>query len=638
MSGLPSALASPAAAACWFVPDRARYGRGALPAEAWLRRLAALNRLVAASCIQSAGHGWLGASYSVAEILTTLYFGCGERQIVLSKGHAAAMQYACLYGLGLLEREQLLAYQDGPAALQAHTDRRTPGILLDTGSLGQALSRVAGLALADRERSLFVVLGDGELQEGQCWEAFQTVVQHNLTGLTVIVDCNGQQTAGPVSAVKRIADLAAVGEGLGFSVREIDGSSPLELLACLSEPPARPRLLLARTRKAGGSPLLLELAAAGRAPGGWHSTVPDEATYLRLLEEQALASGDPDLVAELRQFLARRVAPPLRPPAAKAGSTGAAFARELARLMTERPDLVALDADLAQPCGIDGFARAGHPFLELGIAEQDMVGVAGGLALAGRLPVVHTYASFFKRAYDQLHGNGGLKVIYAGHYAGLCYHTDGKTHQSLADVSLFNTLPGMTVLDPATGWQAARLLRWAVRGAAGPTYFRLRRTDLGLDAHPLLQACCPTPEELRQEAGPAELDRPLLLGPPDASRVFLVGGAVAARLALDCLARPEFAGWAILLQSVYGPPPHLPSWREVLAPRELVFVLEDDTGPGGLHALLCTVLAATGLHPRVLWQHPAGLGPSFRNLPDCLEYHGFTPEHLRRRLREADGG
>jgi hypothetical protein len=114
LSGLPSALASPAAAACWFVPDRARYGRGALPAEAWLRRLAALNRLVAASCIQSAGHGWLGASYSVAEILTTLYFGCGERQIVLSKGHAAAMQYACLYGLGLLEREQLLAYQDGP--------------------------------------------------------------------------------------------------------------------------------------------------------------------------------------------------------------------------------------------------------------------------------------------------------------------------------------------------------------------------------------------------------------------------------------------------------------------------------------------------------------------------------------------
>ena len=118
----------------------------------------------------------------------------------------------------------------------------------------------------------------------------------------------------------------------------------------------------------------------------------------------------------------------------------------------------------------------------MGICEQDMVSFAGGLALAGKRPVVNTFASFLKRAYEQIWVNAteGTRILYAGHYAGLCYFTDGKTHQSLNDLTLMRSVPGMTVLEPASPRQAERLLEWALAAAPGPVYLRLRRTAVPL--------------------------------------------------------------------------------------------------------------------------------------------------------------
>ena len=187
-----------------FVVEPRFYQKAQGQGAAGLKALSAFNRINALSCIKSAEHGWLGASYSIAEILTVLYHALDERNVVLSKGHAAAMQYACLFGLGMLSREQLLSYKNGPGSPQAHASLETPGVLLNTGSLGQALSKTAALAVCRPDQRFYVVVGDGELQEGQVFEGLQTVSQRCLHNLTVIVDVNGFQTEDQVEKIKSI--------------------------------------------------------------------------------------------------------------------------------------------------------------------------------------------------------------------------------------------------------------------------------------------------------------------------------------------------------------------------------------------------------------------------------------------------
>lgn len=638
----------------WFVADQTFY-RAAPAADPVrrLRSLAALNRIHALSCIESARHGWLGASYSVAELLTSLYFGIGAEDVVLSKGHAAAMQYACLYGLGRIGRELLLSYKDGPRGLQAHTDRATPGILVSTGSLGQSLSKTAGLALDQRGRPFFVVLGDGELQEGQCWETFQTICHHDLRNVTVIVDRNGLQTAGPTSEVKALPDLAGALTGFGFAVTTVDGHDPAQLMTALQAGADRPRAVIADTVKAGGSRVLAAQAAAD----SWHGRVPDDELYLQVVEEQVALAALPGLEQAFAAW--RRGAHPCSSPARqrserpgrRPGSTGEGFARVLAGLAAQDERVVVLDADLAEPCGIAALSGPGSPipgrFLELGIAEQDLVSCAGGLALAGRIPVVHTYASFFARACEQLRVNGleGARAIYAGHYAGLSYFTDGKTHQSLSDLGMLRSIPGLVVCDPLDERQTAELLRWAVERAGNAVYFRLRRNGEGLEgepelvaAHAAVQAAAGTSEHpgTGGDAGPtlpAALSRPLALGPTEAAHVFLTTGPQATRLALDARrAHPALAGWGILVQSVFGLPPDRAQWRSLLAGVERLVTVEDGNRTGGLWSWACELLAELHLpgrgRPELRSLSVEGFGPSFRSYEACCAFHGFTTERL----------
>jgi len=594
--------------------------------EDGLRAIAAFVRINAMSCIMSAQHGWLGASFSAAEILTTLYFGLGERQVVLSKGHAAAAQYACLHGLGELSREALLAYKDGPEAPQAHSSRGTPGILLSSGSLGQALSQVAGLVVGGARGRFSVVLGDGELQEGQVWEALQTVGHRRLRQIDVLIDLNGWQSAQRVSAVKGIPDPGRALQGLGFQVFELDGHDPMSLLQCLEpEPGLRPRAVICRTLKGGGS--RFTVPEGDRQP--WHGRVPSWDVYTGILGEQAALASDLGLSRAARRFLDDARRPPRRTPARAGRSTRDAAAERLEALLGDHPSLCVLDADLADSCRLGRLADPDGPwvrrgqFQQLGISEQDMVSFAGGLALEGRLPYVSTYAAFMTRAVEQVRANLAMdaRAIYAGNYAGLCYFSDGRSHQSLDDALHFQALPGLTVLEPATPDQAEAQLRWAVERAGGSVYLRLHRTAQALGGLPSVD--------------PADPIAPLVRG-GGAARMLVSTGPVATQLALDCLAQPDFAGWGLVVVSCFDPPTEPEAWRPVLAAAEQLVVLEDSWAPGLLRPWIDALLLELGLAPRREVLQPAGWGSSFRSLEACLEHFGFTVAGVRAAL--ADRG
>ena len=603
--------------AALFTVGPAAYLRQDPRSRRGLRALAALNRINALSCIRSARHGWLGASWSAAELLTVLYFGLDERNVILGKGHAAAMQYACLAGLGLLSTDALLAYKDGPLAPQAHSSVGTPSILTNTGSLGQALSKAAGLAWARQGERFYAILGDGELQEGQVFEGLQTVAARGLRDLVTVIDRNGFQTERRTDTIKPIADMEGLMRGLGLEPRRVNGHDPIALQSAITAPADRPLVVIADTLKAAGS----ELLAPARGVQPWHGRVPDGDLYRRLLAEQVALVEDPSVASAFRSWSASAADPARLTTPRPAGprSTRDAFADELETLLDERPELVVLDADLAGSCGLAAIAdpearfAARGQFLQMGIAEQDMTSFAGGLALAGRLPLISTYAAFHKRSLEQLQVNlsEGSRLLVAGHYAGLCYFTDGRTHQSINDLLLMRALPGLLVMEPVTTAQTRRMLRFAATGCDRSVYLRLRRTPAEI---PLT------------DSGPFDAQDPLspLVHGEGHAGWLVTSGTVATRLALDCLAEQDFDGWGLVVQSAFGHDVDPGPWQELIGSAPLLSI-EESPRPGVLRPFLQDLLPGVRLRSLCV----EGWGASFRTLDACRQHFGFTVAAIR---------
>jgi transketolase len=242
----------------------------------------------------------------------------------------------------------------------------------------------------------------------------------------------------------------------------------------------RPQLLIADTIKGHGVSFMEpgDLPVRGDSLYGYHSGAPTDDEYQRGLSE---------VVTRLDERLASLGHTPIELedcelPAAPAARGRAerlvtAYGEALAQLGRECPELVALDGDLALDTGLVPF-RSAYPdrFVECGIAEQDMVSMAGTLALAGRLPAVHSFACFLTpRANEQVYNNATerTKVLYVGSLAGLLPAGPGHSHQSVRDIALMGSMPGMAVIEPYCERETVAAVRWAALEAPGPVYLRL---------------------------------------------------------------------------------------------------------------------------------------------------------------------
>ena len=251
--------------------------------------------------IYLAKSGHPGGSLSALDILTTLYFANvlkydpknpamqDRDRFILAKGHAAPALYATLCKAGYFGAPELKTLRKLHSNLQGHPDRlKCPGVEVSTGSLGQGLSIASGVALGLKKKSLasctFALLGDGECQEGQVWEAAMFASHCKLDNLCALIDLNGLQIDGPVSDVMSLNDLADKFSAFGWNVKVVDGHDISALKLAFDEVKAKvgntakPSCIIAKTVKGKGVSFMENEA-------GWHGKAPNEDQYKQAMEE-----------------------------------------------------------------------------------------------------------------------------------------------------------------------------------------------------------------------------------------------------------------------------------------------------------------------------------------------------------------
>lgn len=438
--------------------------------------------------IEYAGSGHIGTSFSCLDILSWLHLEVlrdGDRYFS-SKGHDAPGLYSVLIALGRIPFDKLFGLRR-LGGLPGHPDvLATPELVTNTGSLGMGVSKARGFVLADRlagrSGRVFVLTGDGELQEGQFWESLQPTANRGLGEITVIVDHNKLQSDTWVSKVSNLGDIVRKVESFGWSTARVDGHDIPAFARALDDlaasAPDRPKLLVADTVKGRG--------VHAMEP---HNVPEDEASLYDFHSgasgPEAYAAGLAELLDRLNGRLAQLGADavqltdrevPRRAAAERPQRLIQAYSDALVGAAAREPRLVALDGDLRLDTGLVEFQRRfPERFFECGIAEQDMVSQAGAMALAGLLPACHSFACFLTpRASEQIFNNAteGTKVLYHGSLAGIVPGGPGHSHQSVRDIALMGSVPSMAAIEPYCEAEVARAVDWAVREATGPVYLR----------------------------------------------------------------------------------------------------------------------------------------------------------------------
>ena len=247
--------------------------------------------------VYSAASGHPGGSLSAADILTVLYFyqmnidpkdpkNENRDRFVLSKGHASPVLYATLAERGYFSKEELKSFRKLGSMLQGHPDMKgVPGVDMSTGSLGQGLSAANSMALASKIDSkgyrVYALLGDGEIEEGQIWEAAMTSSHYKLDNLCVIVDNNNLQIDGSVDNVMNVYPIDEKFKSFGFEVFTVDGNNIDELIAVFEKAKTvkgKPTAIVAKTVKGKGVSFMENQV-------GWHGKAPKEEEYNQAMDE-----------------------------------------------------------------------------------------------------------------------------------------------------------------------------------------------------------------------------------------------------------------------------------------------------------------------------------------------------------------
>ena len=448
-----------------------------------------------------AGSGHPTSCASAAEIMAVLFYSVMRYDprdphnrdsdvFVLSKGHAAPILYAAWAEAGAFPREKLLTLRKIDSDLEGHPTPRLPFVDVATGSLGQGLSVGAGMALDTKQfensdQRVFVLMGDGESAEGSVWEAAQWASLHRLNNLCAIIDINRLGQSQPTMLQYQLEIYKARWEAFGWQALIVDGHNIPDLLAAFetaNRVSDRPTIVLARTLKGKGLTGIEGLEH-------WHGKALDKDTAAKVVAELEgqLTGADKQWkpnIPPVRLSSSKAVkaggSPAKKPPYAIGGNavaTRRGFGDGLAALATVDPRIVVLDGDVKNSTYTEEFENvAPNRFFQGYIAEQNIVGMAMGLAARGKVPVASLFSCFVTRAYDfiRMAAISKLNMKLVGTHCGVSIGEDGPSQMGLEDLAMMCAEPDFTVLYPADATSAWKATTMIVE-KSGPCYLRLGR-------------------------------------------------------------------------------------------------------------------------------------------------------------------
>jgi transketolase len=348
--------------------------------------------------------------------------------------------------------------------------------------VSKAKGMVRANRLDKRNGRVYVLTGDGELQEGQFWESLPGAVNEKFEEITVIVDHNKIQSDTWVENVNDLGNLENKLISYGWHVQRCDGHNLNDFSQAIEtakKVKGKPQIIIADTIKGCGVSFM-EATTMGMDQEFYqfHSGAPSDDDYQKAVDELTVNANNLLNKANLPLLkiveIEKYITPILKNNVQKLIP---AYERTLLELGGKHKDIVVLDADLMIDCGLLSF-RNKYPerFVECGIAEQDMISQAGALALQGKLPISHSFACFLgPRANEQFFNNASenTKCIYTGSLAGLLPSGPGHSHQMVRDISALGGIPGLTIIEPCCEEEVRMVLKYAVEENIESTYIRL---------------------------------------------------------------------------------------------------------------------------------------------------------------------
>ncbi|MFA5930355.1 MAG: transketolase [Candidatus Micrarchaeia archaeon] len=462
--------------------------------------------LIALHC---AGSGHTGGTLSALDAVSVLYLRTMRHKpsdpawdkrdrLFFSAGHKAPAWYIPLGYTGYFDVKQTATLRKMDSPFCGHPDRKKcAGIEASCGSLGQGLSIAVGDALAARldgkSYRVYCLMGDGEQQEGQIWEAAMEAGHYKLDNLVGIVDKNCLQIDGNVCDVMDIDPIDEKYRAFGWHVLVVDGHSIPALISAFDEAErtkGKPTVIIAKTVKGKGVSFMENQA-------GWHGRAPKKDELDRALSElgmQHLPKDEMIAIAEAHQKKVNEGIEASMPKYSKdywwnaqermkveMKSTKEGFGDELEA--NENPAVVALGADISGSISINMFFKnkpeRKSRFFSMGIAEQSGTCVAAGMAKEGKIPFFGTYGVFAAgRALDQVrttvcYGNWNVKIV--GAHGGISVGPDGATHQALEEIFQIAGLPNMNLLIPCDAAETKKATAAMIDEINGPCYIRYAR-------------------------------------------------------------------------------------------------------------------------------------------------------------------
>ncbi len=452
--------------------------------------------------VTAAQSGHPGGSLSCIDYLALLYtqrLAESNEPIVVSNGHISPAVYSVLAELNVIPKQDVLTqFRKSTDIYEGHVNRKIPGVFYGTGPLGVGASVASGFALAEKlsgtKNRVFLLMGDGEQQEGQAYEMMNFAAKYKLDNLVLFVDYNEVQLTDSLEEIMP-TNIAGHYEASGWHVQIVDGhdyQALWEALLVVDRLPNRPHLILAKTIMGKGVEFM-EKSGAHKKPD-WHGKAPKkEETQLALAllelsseETMALEDGLKNLhirVGKEEDPSVLTVDPGLPSLYAPEVMTDcrSAYGAALLDLARLNPSILALTADLAESVKTDGVKKHfPERHIECGIAEQHMVSAAGGLSLRGFIPFCSTFGAFMSsRAKDQARVNdiNETNVKMVATHCGLSVGEDGPTHQAIDDISSFSGFFHTHIFEPADPNQCDRIIRY-VASHPGNVYVRMGRAKI----------------------------------------------------------------------------------------------------------------------------------------------------------------